>query len=158
MRRQLVVLAVAVLAILSLSLFVPSLRSPAAATFEQAAAKCDDPAFLKEIATDFKGLKDVADMVKNNDDPSLVKALLTFAGLRQKYEDLDTVPEKCYATQLYVIGAFGNYGDLVALQLAGKLDKDNAKTISELTDTQTKRIQKYIDYILEEIKGVDTTK
>jgi len=157
MRRKLVVLAVAVLAILSLSLFVPSLRSPVAATFEQAAAKCDDPAFLKEIATDFGGVKEIGDLMQKGDDTSLVKALLMFAGLRQKYEDLTNVPEKCYATQLYVIGAFGNYGDLVGLQMAGKLDKEN-KTVAELMDTQVKRIQKYADYILEEIKGVETTK
>ncbi len=159
MRLKIAVVAVTVLAILSMSLVIPAVRSSLAPSVAaaQTATKCDDQDFLKGVAKDLESFKDIGELIKAADSASLSKALLSFAVLRQKYEDDDKVPEKCFQAQLYMIAALGNYGDLVGLLIAAKADTTNQKVYLNAIDAQSKRAQKFLEYMTNEVKGVSSS-
>jgi hypothetical protein len=108
----------------------------------QAAATCADKDFLTGIGKDYTELGEKLAKVDAKKATDVVGAALILAGVRQKYEDLEKVPEECFATQVMLVVLTANLGDLYTLQLANLAAPDSAKEIEAAVKAQTERVEK----------------
>jgi hypothetical protein len=148
MRRNLVVLLVAVAASMSL-ISVSAHNAPGAAAGTAAqATKCTDAKFLTALGKDLTDLGATFQAVKMDDVVSISKTTLMVASSRQKYEDMTDVPAECVTTQLAAIIAFANSSDILALGMAIKADPANAADYAKALTSQGERFTKAMKQVL----------
>jgi hypothetical protein len=161
--KLLAALAIVLVTIIALSLYSTSVQAqprPGNAPLLVAQAtqaanvpqlKCDDPDFLKGLASD---LTDFGAMLKAFDATNaagVAQTIIKTAALRQKYEDMSNVPANCATSQLIMIVAIANYSDGLSLVLAAKADPDNAKTYTDAVSGQMTRANTYLTALLGEL-------
>jgi hypothetical protein len=151
MNRRTIPLLVALAIIASMSLISVSARSTpgkTAGSAGQATPACADKTFMETLGKDLTELGNLLKGFKMDDTASIAQTSIQIISARQKYEDMTDVPSECVTTQLAVIIAYANAGDMLSLAMAIKGDPTNAAEYAKALTGQGERVSKSVNQVL----------